>query len=901
MRCLGVPDGSTCWARLMIAPPARSMLARMRDEAITPGLDLKHLEAPLRDDVRQLGWLLGRVIADNRGEAFLERIERIRALAKDARNGAASEWARLSRFLADVPAEDMVDVARAFNQFLNLANIAEQHHLTRQHRDSSAELTLPEDDRLDETLDALDIELVLTAHPTEVLRRTLIQKYDAIAAVLAERDRGRAPEDTENALRRLIAEAWHTDEIRQTRPSPQDEARWGFAVVESSLWQALPRFMRELDDARSTRGLSPAPTDAAPVRFATWMGGDRDGNPNVTADVTREVLMLGRWMAADLFLRDVEVLQASLSMRACSEELIAVVGEVSEPYRELLKRVRGRLLRTRDWAAQLELTPPADPEAVYLNTRDLYEPLALCHRSLVASGMAVIANGPLLDTLRRVAAFGVHLVRLDVRQDAARHTAVLDELTRYLDVSSNGTGYADWPETERQRFLTAELENRRPLFPARWPVSEEGAEVLATCRTVAEGNGAGIAQYVISMAEAPSDVLAVILLLRESGLTRNLPVVPLFETLADLEGAAESIDALLSIPWYRDYVGDYQQVMIGYSDSAKDAGQFAAAWAQYQAQERLVEIAQHHGVRLTLFHGRGGAVGRGGGPAKAAILSQPPGSVAGSLRVTEQGEMIRWKLGLPQLALQTLRRYLSATLEATLNPPPAPTREWRDVIAGMSKSALASYRAVVRDDRSFVELFRSLTPEQELGILALGSRPSRRKPTAGIESLRAIPWVFAWTQVRLMLPAWLGTDTALHEILEHGQTDVLRDMLDWPFYRMQTDMLEMVLAKADTTLARYYAERLTDESQRRTVATLCERLMGLTEDLLQVTGEPRLLANDPELAESLYVRNTYLDPLHLLQAELLARWRDKRMDHEAVEQSLQVTMAGIASGLRNTG
>ncbi len=883
----------------MINTCVRSMLVRMKDKTNAPAHDLKHLDASLRDDVRQLGWLLGRVIADDRGEPFLEGIENIRALAKDARTGGSEQWTALSRFLADVPAGDMVDVARAFNQFLNLANIAEQHHLTRPHRDDG-ELTLPEDKRLEETLAALDIELVLTAHPTEVLRRTLIQKYDAIAAVLAERDQHPGG-DSEQTLRRLIAEAWHTDEIRQARPTPQDEARWGFAVVESSLWDALPRFMRELDEARAQRGLPPTPLDAAPIRFATWMGGDRDGNPNVTAEVTAEVLMLSRWMAADLFLRDLEVLLGSLSMGACNEELTAAVGDGAEPYRELLKRVRDRLLRTRDWAAQLELRPPADADAVYLTSEDLCEPLALCHRSLMASGMAVIANGPLLDTLRRVAAFGVHLVRLDVRQDAARHTAVLDELTRYLDVSQNGTGYADWPEAERQQFLIAELDNRRPLFPAHWPVSEEGAEVLATCRTIAQQNGAGIAQYVISMAAAPSDVLAVILLLRESGLTSNLPVVPLFETLADLEGAAASIDALLSIPWYRDYVNDYQQVMIGYSDSAKDAGQFAAAWAQYQAQERLVEVAQRHAVRLTLFHGRGGAVGRGGGPAQAAILSQPPGSVAGSLRVTEQGEMIRWKLGLPELALQTLRRYLSATMEATLSPPPAPTQEWRETIASMSQSALASYRAVVRDDPNFVALFRSLTPEQELGILALGSRPSRRKPTAGIESLRAIPWVFAWTQVRLMLPAWLGTDTALHESVEHDETKVLKEMLDWPFYRMQSDMLEMVLAKADTTLARYYAERLTDEPQRKTVAGLCERLAGLTEDLLRITGTPHLLANDPTLEESLHVRNTYLDPLHLLQAELLARWRDKSMDQDAVEQSLQVTMAGIASGLRNTG
>jgi len=873
----------------------------MSAESDNPANKLQHLEAPLRDDVRELGHILGRVIADARGEAFLERIETIRALAKDARNGDAADWERLSAYLADIPADDMADVARAFNQFLNLANIAEQHHLTRPHRDRTVLLSLPDDARLAETLADIDIELVLTAHPTEVLRRTLIQKYDAIAAALATRDQEGAGGDTERDLERLIAEAWHTNEIRQTRPSPQDEARWGFAVVENSLWEALPELTREVDSALAERGLDPLALDAAPVRFATWMGGDRDGNPNVTAAVTREVLMLGRWMAADLFLRDVEALQSSLSMRRCSAELAERVGETDEPYRTLLKQVRERLLRTREWAAALNPDPPAEADAVYLTSDELFEPLALCHRSLADAGMTTIANGPLLDTLRRVAAFGVHLVRLDIRQDAERHSAVLDELTRYLNILREDASYADWPEPERQRFLLTELENRRPLFPARWPVSAESAEVLATCRSIAHGDGAGIAQYVISMAAAPSDVLAVILLLRECGLERNLPVVPLFETLADLEGAAASVDALLSLPWYREYTGGYQQVMIGYSDSAKDAGQFAAAWAQYQAQERLVAVAEQHGVRLALFHGRGGAVGRGGGPAQAAILSQPPGSVAGSLRVTEQGEMIRWKLGLPSLAVQTLRRYLSATLEATLNPPPAPTQAWRDTIAGMSRTALASYRAVVRDDDRFVELFRTLTPEQELGILALGSRPARRKPSAGIASLRAIPWVFAWTQVRLMLPAWLGTDTALHEALERGEAPVLGDMLEWPFYRMQTDMLEMVLAKADATLARYYAERLTDAEQQRIVDGLCNRLAGLTDDLLRTAGSAQLLANDPELAESLYVRNTYLDPLHLLQAELLARWRHQTSHRQAVEQALQVTMAGIASGLRNTG
>ena len=876
----------------------------MNRESTPTGGDLRHLETALRDDVRLLGFLLGRVIADARGENFLERIETIRALAKDARTGGASNWESLCAYLAEIPGGELADVARAFNQFLNLANIAEQHHLTRPHRDGAVVIALPESTELGDVVRRLDIELVLTAHPTEVLRRTLIQKYDAIAMALAERDRSddQARARVGRELERLIAEAWHTDEIRKARPSPQDEARWGFAVIENSLWDALPRVMRELDHALVERGLDRLPLEAAPIRFATWMGGDRDGNPNVTAAVTREVLMLGRWMAADLFLRDVEALQSSLSMERCNQALAGAAGTRREPYRALLRAVRERLLRTRDWAAHLDPEPLPEAGSVFLSTPELLEPLMLCHRSLTECGMRTIADGPLLDTLRRITAFGVHLVRLDIRQDAARHTQVLDELTRYLDISDDGRTYAEWSEHARQAFLLAELTNRRPLFPRDWPVSEESEEVLATCRTIALGDAAGIAEYVISMASAPSDVLAVILLLRESGLRRHLPVVPLFETLAALEDAADTIDALLAIPWYRERAAGYQQVMIGYSDSAKDAGQLAAAWAQYRAQERLVEVAAHHGVRLALFHGRGGAVGRGGGPAQAAILSQPPGSVAGTLRVTEQGEMIRWKLGLPTLAVQTLRRYITATVQATANPPPVPKTEWRDAVAMMSTKALEGYRSVVRDDPSFVLLFRALTPEQELGILALGSRPARRQASSGIESLRAIPWVFAWTQVRLMLPAWLGTDKALHDALEEGHETVLREMLAWPFYGMQMDTLEMVLAKADVDLVRYYARRLTSPEQQRNVDLLCERLTSLTDGLLRATGATRLLTHNPELAESLFVRNTYLDPLHLLQAELLTRWRQGEPEQrEVVEQALQVTMAGIASGLRNTG
>lgn len=879
------------------------------------------LDPNLRDDVRLLGELLGQTIRGNRGDAFLQRIEDIRRLAKDVRAGG-TPWQALRDFLAALPQGELVDVARAFNQFLNLANIAEQHHQIRLRRQGRARGT--EEDLLNgvfqrletrgfgaealrEHLADLAIELVLTAHPTEVIRRTLIRKYDGIAHGLAALDAaedGTEAEAAQERLARLVAEAWHSDEIRHEQPTPQDEAKWGFAVVENSLWQALPGYMRRLDRELARRGKSRLPLDAAPIRFAIWMGGDRDGNPNVTAAVTREVLMLSRWMAADLFLRDVEALQGQLSMVEATPELLARAGgEHREPYRAVLRELRGRLRATLAWAEELDPALPANPETLILAQEQLAEPLLACHESLLACGMETIANGELLDTLRRVACFGIHLVHLDIRQSADRHEAVLEEITEYLDIRDQaGRSYRHWNETDRCEFLLRELRGRRPLFPRAWQPSDDVAEVLATCAVVAAQPRGAIGQYIISMAAQASDVLAVLLLLREAGLEYSLPVVPLFETLDDLDRAPAVVDALLQIPWYRDYCSGWQQVMIGYSDSAKDAGQLAAAWAQYRAQEALVEVARRHGVRLRLFHGRGGAVGRGGGPAHAAILSQPPGSVNGSIRVTEQGEMIRFKFGLPSVAEQSMALYTAATMEATLLPPPEPSRAWREQMDRLAERALAGYRAIVRDDPDFVGFFRRVTPEQELGKLALGSRPARRKATADVESLRAIPWVFAWTQIRLMLPAWLGTDVALSRALAASEHGLLADMTrDWPFFRMQMDMLEMVLAKTDVALARWYQERLGGADGTDLGEQLCQRAEQLQQDLLQLRKQGRLLEHDAELRDSILVRNTYLDPLHLLQAELLERSRNLEQPPAELERALKVTMAGISSGLRNTG
>lgn len=873
------------------------------------------IDARLREDVHLLGELLGNTIREQYGDDFLDKIEQIRKGAKADRRGSMD--AELSASLNQLTEDELLPVARAFNQFLNLANIAEQYQLIHRREESQQApfeaRVLPEllarlraeghgAEALARQLGRLEIELVLTAHPTEVARRTLIQKYDAIAAQLAAQDhrdltsaeRGQI----KTTLQRLIAEAWHTEEIRRTRPTPVDEAKWGFAVIEHSLWQAIPNYLRKADQAlHAATGLR-LPLEAAPIRFASWMGGDRDGNPNVTAAVTREVLLLARWMAADLYLRDVDHLAAELSMQQASDELKARAGDSAEPYRAVLKQLRERLRATRNWAHTSLSTPTPAPADVLQNNRDLLDPLELCYHSLHECGMGVIADGPLLDCLRRAVTFGLFLVRLDVRQDSSRHTAAMTEITDYLGLGR----YEDWSEEERIAFLTRELSNRRPLLPAYFKPSADTAEVLATCREIAAAPQASLGSYVISMAGAASDVLAVQLLLKESGVLRPMRVVPLFETLADLDNAGPVIEELLLLPGYRARLQGPQEVMIGYSDSAKDAGTTAAAWAQYRAQERLVDICRTHAVELLLFHGRGGTVGRGGGPAHAAILSQPPGSVAGRFRTTEQGEMIRFKFGLPDIAEQNLNLYLAAVLEATLLPPPPPTPEWRHLMDELAADGVSAYRAVVRENPQFVEYFRQSTPEQELGRLPLGSRPAKRR-AGGIESLRAIPWIFGWTQTRLMLPAWLGWEAALSKALARGEGELLGQMREqWPFFRTRIDMLEMVLAKADADIAQSYDERLVEPNLLPLGAHLRDLLSQACTIVLGLTGQSQLLAHSPATLEFIRLRNTYLDPLHLLQAELLARSRLQDVAQGSpVEQALLVSVAGIAAGLRNTG
>ncbi|MAX33886.1 MAG: phosphoenolpyruvate carboxylase, partial [Halomonadaceae bacterium] len=537
------------------------------------------LHESLRDNVRVLGDSLGRTIADDLGEGFVDKIESIRGLAKRGRQGDPEGRRELIEYLRRLPDRDLLPVTRAFNQFLNLANIAEQHYRARFRRVedykpgsqpelgdliSRARKAGHSPRELVESLASMRVELVLTAHPTEVIRRTLIQKYDAIDDCLTGLESTvDSPEKltrVHGRLEELISQAWHTDEIRHERPTPVDEAKWGFAVIENSLWQAVPDFHRDLDSLLLEAAGERLPLDAAPLRFASWMGGDRDGNPNVTAKVTREVLLLGRWMAADLYLRDLDQLKAELSMWKANSALRAEVGDATEPYRELLKRLTAKVEATRDWAKAGLDGEPHEGGPIIEHRDQLYAPLLSCYRSLCDVGLDTIANGVLLDTLRRVAVFGVTLTKLDLRQESSRHTQVFDELTAYL-----GQGhYQEWDEAKRQEFLLGELDSRRPLIPRRWECSSETREVIDTFRVVASEQREALGTYIISMAGQPSDVLAVALLMKEVGGDVALPIAPLFETLDDLNRAADVIDRLLALPGYRRLAGDEQEVMIGY-------------------------------------------------------------------------------------------------------------------------------------------------------------------------------------------------------------------------------------------------------------------------------------------------------------------------------------------------
>jgi phosphoenolpyruvate carboxylase len=903
---------------------------------------------PLRQDVRLLGELLGDTLRTHEGARLLETVERVRTMAKTSRARDDRDFQALAAELEQLPVDAAIPLARAFTHFLNLANVAEQHHRIRRRREyqrdpgatsqrGSSDETFARllargvsPDALHDAVCALEIELVLTAHPTEVSRRTLIHKHNRVAALLAEGDRAdlTVPERSElyAALRREILSAWTTDEVRHQRLTPIDEVKGGLIVFEQSLWDALPRFLRSVDRALTSTTGRPLPFDVAPVRFGSWIGGDRDGNPNVTPDVTRRAALLARWVAADLYLKEVIALRDELSMTEATPALRARVGDAREPYRELLRDVRTRLTDTRAWIEQCLESGALDSRLgirdsglgiresglgardsgsgardvgrdLLLERAQLAEPLQLCYTSLVETGNALIAGGRLTDVLRRVATFGVTLARLDIRQASDRHTHALDAITRAIGLGS----YAEWDEPRRLEFLIRELPNPRPLVPMNLATAPGVADVLDTFRMIASMAPESLGTYVVTLTHQASDVLVVELLQKAFGATRPLRVVPLLETGADLRRAPQILDQLFAVDWYRARIDGQQEVMVGYSDSAKDVGRLSAGWELFKAQEAIVDSCRRHGIRPLLFHGRGGSVGRGGGPTYLALQSQPSGTIDGRLRVTEQGEMIQALFGLPEIAHRTLEVYTSGTLESWLAPSSPPLMSWRECMERLSSDACASYRRIVTDDPSFLDYFHASTAQAELEDVNIGSRPARREKGSGLDGLRAIPWQFAWTQTRLLLASWLGLEEALDRAFDRGEGELLQTMYrEWPHFRSAMDLFEMVLAKADARIAAEYDRQLVPDHLRPLGQELRDRLGRAASALLRVTGHRYLLEGNQVLRRSIDVRNPYVDPINLVQIEVVRRLRQG--DHDPrLHDAFVVTVNGIAAGMRNTG
>ncbi|MEM8902092.1 MAG: phosphoenolpyruvate carboxylase [Actinomycetota bacterium] len=904
--------------------------------------DIDRRDRALRDDIRRLGRQLGDTLERQEGPELLQLVERVRMLARAMRrDGDESAGTELSKLLAESDLVDAIRLARAFTTFFHLANVAEQVHRIEELNTgprsaaggrfrATAERVLdrgvaPEE--LAALMQRAELRPVVTAHPTEASRRSILDKLSEIAVLLGRRNDASVPAHEEERIDRriqvLIDQLWQTDEIRRDKPQPLDEARSILWYVEQTLSHGLPELLDDVHGVMHDLGV-PLPIDTVPIRFGTWVGGDRDGNPFVTPEVTRNVVGLQRSLALGLLRDEINPLLRELSMsieiRPASAELdewlderaetyADVLGAVArinegEPYRLALAIIRERL----DETAQ----EPPGPRA-YARPDDLADDLAVLHRSLLEQDGELVAHGRLARVRRMLDASGFHLATLDIREHARRHHEALARLFALHDVD-----YEGMDRDERAKRLGEELNGRRPLAPAAAEIDPSDAlAVFHELRALIDANGSGLVEsYIVSMTTDVDDLLAVAVLAREAGLVdlgagvARFSVVPLFETIEDLRGIGSTMDRLLSTPAYRELVrirGDHQEVMVGYSDSNKDGGITTSQWEIHKALRELRDVAARHGVRLRVFHGRGGTIGRGGGPTNESILGQPAGLLDGEVKVTEQGEVISDKFGLPELAHRNLDLALSALVEASLAHrvplvDDATLGRWDEVMELVSEAAFAAYRELVESD-GFVAYFRSSTPVEELAELKIGSRPARRGGSdTGLEGLRAIPWVFGWNQSRQIIPGWFGLGSGLAAARAAGFGDSLVAMASqWPFFRTFVSNVEMTLAKTDLTIAARYVDRLVDPEHRATFEAIQVEHERTAVELGHLTGRD-LLTQLPVLKRTLAVRDRYLDPLNVLQVELLARTRvPEAADDERCRRALLLTVNGVAAGLRNTG
>jgi phosphoenolpyruvate carboxylase len=904
--------------------------------------------------VRLLGELLGTTIDDIEGRERFELVERIRGLAVAHRRGDEDAGAELRALLRELPPADTLIVVTAFATYFRLINLAEDQavarHLILDRQAAAADgRTFPETIRaaverlasrgiapeaFAQLLGEVAIRTVLTAHPTESNRRTVLTKLSRTSAALRRLDQERlSPEvraDLERYLAEEIASLWLTDETRPRPPSVIDEVRNGLYWIDTVLFDLIPRLYRELATAVATAYPDADITVGRFLRFGSWIGGDRDGNPNVTSEVTEATLREHTLLALRLLRRSIDRMHAHLSvgashgasdaLRARFDELATLFPEQAadllwryeaQPHRQFLALVYQVLLVTEQQAAHpWRADHRVDPRA-YADAAAFVADLEVLRESLREVGAHTIADGRVRDLQVQAEVFGFHLATLDLRQHASRHVAALTCLfARYGDTDD----YAGLPENDKVALLCRELEQRRPLAPRRLDLDGDTNETLQLFRTVVRAHERigrdAIDTFIISMTQHVSDVLAVLVMARDAGCGDGLDVVPLFETVDDLHRAPDIMERLFTIPAYREHLhrrGDHQQIMIGYSDSNKDGGYLAAVWELHQAQVALAKVAERHGVALTLFHGRGGSTGRGGGPANAAIRAQPPESVRGRIKITEQGEVIAARYRDHRLAHRHLEQIVHAVL-LTARPERRPkvTDRAAEVVDELAELALAAYTELVHETPELVAFLHEATPLDALSQLNIGSRPARRAAGQGIRDLRAIPWVFAWTQCRINLPAWYGVGSALtswaHD--DDARWEELRTLTASSRLLQATfDNVEMALAKSDLAIAADYARLARPEVRDAVLPRLQAEYARTVTAVLRVAGRDRLLAADPELAAVLRLRDPYLDPLHALQAALLERLRadPSGSGAELLRTAVLVATNGIAAGMRNTG
>ena len=921
-------------------------------------------DLPLREDTRLLGRLLGDTVREQEGEDIFAAVERIRQTSVALNQNPARELdpaarAELEAVLDELPRDTMISVVRAFSYFLHLANIAEDQHHIRRRRFHARAGSVPRDGTLQKALDRIQeaglpaaklhdffdhalVSPVLTAHPTEVSRKCILQCQHEIAGLLDQRDRLQlTPEEAEEndlALRRAVLRLWRTRMLRPTRLAVVDEIKNGISFYDDTFFAELPRLYGLLQEALAKR--FPGEDWQLPpfFRVGSWIGGDRDGNPFVTADVLKTALHLQSTAALDFYLTEIHTLGAELPLSHFLHPVSPAMAELAarspdtsphradEPYRRALTGIYARLEATAkaldQHAALRHAVGDAPP---YASADELYGDLALIAESLAQQGATLIVSGRLQRVLRAVQVFGFHLAPIDLRQNSEVHERTVGELLARAG-RIEPAAYAALSEDARVALLAEEIASPRPLYSPHIDYSEETQGELAIFFAARElrarYGAAALPNAIISKTDGASDLLEVALLLKEAGLLKpastldggespslTMNIIPLFETIGDLRNGPAIMQRLFALPAYRALVasrGDEQEVMLGYSDSNKDGGFLTSGWELYKAEVDLARVFETAGVRLRLFHGRGGSVGRGGGPSYLAILAQPDGAVSGQIRITEQGEVIASKYANPEVGRRNLETLAAATLEATLIDLEDKTepQAYRAVMERLSELAFAAYRGLVYETDGFTRFFRESTPISEIGGLNIGSRPASRKASDRIEDLRAIPWVFSWAQCRLMLPGWYGFGTAIETWLKEnpdGLAMLHKMHATWPFFRTLLSTMDMVMAKADLVIASRYADLVSDRALRDDIfGRIRAEFERTRRHLLAIEQHDDFLADNPMLARSIRTRFPYMDPLNHLQIELLQRHRSGEGD-ERIQRGIHMSINGIAAGLRNSG